>query len=207
MVHVSKPLIGERIQITGNSCSGKSSLAAQIAEELGLPFVELDALHWRPNWVGLSEEDPELFISKIRDATDGDSWVVAGSYMSFCQETFWPRLDTLVWLDLPRWRLLIRLYMRSWQRWRSKQLLWGSNYERFWSQFKIWNKEDSLVWWIWTQDARKRRRLLSITDDPQWAHIRVIRLTSTKEIELFRRDLLCGGVLTTNKDGNNSLRA
>ena len=190
MANVGKSLIGERIQIIGNSCSGKSSLALEIARELCIPFVELDALHWLPNWVGLSNENPDLFRSRIRDATDGDRWVVAGSYTSFSQETFWPRLQTLIWLDLPRWRLLLRLCKRSWRRWRSRELLWGSNYERFWPQFKVWNQNDSLAWWIWTQDARRRRRLLSIAEDPQWAHIRVIRLTSVKEVELFRRDLL-----------------
>lgn len=189
MAHQGTSFIGERIQVTGHSCAGKSSLAAQLAEELCIRYVELDALHWLPNWVGLSVENPELFRRRIHAATNGDTWVVAGSYTVFCQEIFWPRLQTLIWLDLPKWQLLLRLCKRSWQRSRSKQLLWGSNYERFWHQFKIWNKEDSLIWWIWTQHERKRREMLVISEDPQWAHIRIIRLTSAKEVATFRRDL------------------
>lgn len=180
--------IGRRIQVIGNSCSGKSTLAEELASLDDAPFVELDALNWLPNWVGLNDENPDQFRLNIREATSGDAWVVAGSYMSFSQETFWARLQTLIWLDLPRWQLLLRVMRRSWRRARSNELLWGSNYERFWPQLKFWNR-DSLVWWIWTQHARKRHKMLAISQDPQWAHIRVIRLTSTREISAFRHDL------------------
>jgi len=185
----STPSIGQRIQVTGNSCSGKSSLAEKLAQQLCVPFVELDALHWEPNWVALSDVNPELFRARISEATGGDAWVVAGSYTAFSQEVFWPRLDTLIWLDLPRWLLLVRLCKRSWRRSRSKELLWGSNREQFWSQFKIWNRQDSLVWWIWTQHARKRRQMLALGEDPRWAHIRVIRLETAHEVAAFLRNL------------------
>jgi len=179
MVHPGTPGIGQRIQVTGNRCAGKSSLAEKLAQQLCVPFVELDALHWEPNWVGLSDVNPQLFRARI--------WVVAGSYTGFSQAVFWPRLETLIWLDLPRWLLLVRLCKRSWRRSRSKELLWGSNREQFWSQFKLWHREDSLVWWIWTQHARKRRQMLAIGQDPRWAHIRVIRLGSVREVSSFLR--------------------
>jgi cytidylate kinase len=35
---------GTRIHVTGNSCSGKSTLGERLAEALGVPFIELDAL-------------------------------------------------------------------------------------------------------------------------------------------------------------------
>ena len=89
--------IGRRIHVVGNSCSGKSTLGKQLATALQVPFVELDALNWRPGWVGLNETNPEKFESLIAKATDGDGWVVAGSYMSFSQRVFWPRLETVVW--------------------------------------------------------------------------------------------------------------
>ena len=67
--------IGQRILIIGNSCSGKSTLGSQLAASLNVPFVELDALNWEPNWVGLNDTDPDELIRRIQKATVGDSWV------------------------------------------------------------------------------------------------------------------------------------
>ncbi|WP_419164347.1 hypothetical protein [Candidatus Palauibacter sp.] len=59
-------------------------------------FVELDALNWLPEWVGLNQADPEEFERRIREATRGRRWVVAGSYEKFSRRILWPRLDTVV---------------------------------------------------------------------------------------------------------------
>ena len=175
--------IGRRIHVTGNSSSGKSTLGLQLSRMLGTPFVELDALNWKPNWVGLNETNPEELERRICEATAGDSWVVAGSYTRFSQRNFWDRAQTVIWLDLPAPLLLLRMLRRSWRRWRTKELLWGTNHEPFWPQFKVWAKQDSLVWWIVTQHARKRHNMFTYIADPQWAHIRFVRLTSTLEVE------------------------
>lgn len=179
--------IGRRILVIGNSCSGKSVLGELLAAVLGLKFVELDALNWEAGWVGLNEKNPEELERRIRDATDGDEWVVAGSYIRFSQRVFWPRLETVVWLDLPMPQLVWRMLIRSWRRWRSKELLWGTNYEKFWPQLMVWRGEDSLLWWIVTQHRRKRRRMLSYQRDPRWRHIRFLRLRSSAEVETFVR--------------------
>ena len=116
---------------------------------------------------------------------DGDRWVVAGSYISHSQRTFWDRLDTVIRLDLPMPLLLWRVLRRTWRRWRLRELLWGTNYERFWPQFLIWRKHDSLVAWIVTQHAGKRREMLRYVSDARWSHIRFVRLTSAREVEAF----------------------
>lgn len=182
--HVSSP-IGHKIHVIGNSCSGKSTLAHGLAECLGISFVELDALNWEPNWVGLNNADPAELERRIAAATADEGWVAAGSYTRFCQKVFWPRLETVIWLDLPLNVLVRRLIRRSWRRWRSRELLWGTNYERFWPQLKVWKKEESLLWWIVTQYERKRRQMLGYMTDPRWSHIRFIRLTSVQEVEAF----------------------
>lgn len=179
--------IGCRVHVIGNSCSGKSTVAARLARTLGVPLVELDALNWEPGWVGLNDADPEELERRIREATAGEGWVVAGSYSAFSQRVFWPRLQTVVWLDLPRPQLVWRVLRRSWRRWRSRELLWGTNYEQFWRQLMVWRKDRSLVWWIVTQQTRKRRQALAWMADPRWSHVRFVRLRSSGEVEAFTR--------------------
>ena len=177
--------IGRRIHVVGNSCAGKSTLAAQLSAALDVPLVELDALNWEPGWVGLNETNPEELERRISEATRGDGWVVAGFYMQFSQRIFWPRLATIVWLDLPMVPLIWRMLIRSWRRWRSQESLWGTNYERFWPQLMFWRKEDSLLWWIVTQHRRKRRDMLAYSTESRWNHIRFVRLRSSAEVETF----------------------
>jgi adenylate kinase family enzyme len=176
--------IGRRIHVIGNSGSGKSTLGARLALVLEIPFVELDALNWEPGWIGLNEADPAEFERRIREATSGEAWVVAGSYSKFSMPIFWDRLQSVIWLDLPVPQLLWRTLARSWRRWRSKELLWGSNQERFWPHLKVWDK-DSLVRWIITQQRRKRREMESARLNPVWSHVRFIRLASSSEVEEF----------------------
>jgi len=175
--------IGKRIHLIGSSCSGKSTTGRRIAATLEFPFVELDALNWEPDWVGLNATNPLEFESRIEQATAGSEWVVSGSYSSFSKRIFWPRVQTVIWLDFPRYLLILRLFRRSWFCWRTKELLWGTNYEKFFPQFMFWRKEDSLLWWIVTQHKRKRSEMLGYLDDPQWKHINFIQIRSVSEID------------------------
>ncbi len=181
----SDATIGDRIQVIGNSGSGKSTLAARLAAALDAPLVELDALNWLPGWVGLNQSDPDEFERRIRAATGGGRWVAAGSYERFSRRILWPRLDTVVWLDLPLRIVAWRMLRRSWKRWRSGEPVWGGNREKFWPQLMIWRINDSLLGWVITQHGRKRRNMIACMSDPRWAHIRFVRLTSTREVEAF----------------------
>jgi adenylate kinase family enzyme len=98
-------------------------LGERLAQILEVPLIELDALNWEPGWISLSSLNPAELERRIREATLGNGWVVAGSYRNYCQRIFWPRLQCVVWLDLPMPLLVWRVIKRSWQRWRSKELL------------------------------------------------------------------------------------
>ena len=176
---------GHRVHVIGNSCTGKSTLARRLASALGADFVELDALNWLPDWVGLNETDPDELERRFENATCGDAWVVAGSYTRFAKRSFWPRLDTVIWLDLPVPLLVWRVLRRSWRRWRTRELLWGTNIERFWPQLALWRRHDSLVYWVISAQRGKRKGMRAAMADPRWAHIRFIRLASVAEIDSF----------------------
>ncbi len=119
-------------------------MARRLAAAMNAPVVELDALNWLPDWVSLAETDPQAFEARVVEATAGEAWVLAGSYMNFTRRLCWGRLQSVVWLDLSLSLILRRVVSRSWRRWRSRELLWGTNRESFLTHLKVWSK-DSLL--------------------------------------------------------------
>ena len=78
-------------------------------ERLGIPYIELDALHWEPNW---TEAPDEVMRERVRSAISGEAWVVDGNY-SAIRDLVWARADTVVWLDLPLPTILARYARRT----------------------------------------------------------------------------------------------
>ena len=101
--------------------------------------------------------------------------------------SFWHKLDTVVWIDLPLPILIYRVITRTWQRSQSDELLWGTNRERFWNLFKLWDEEDSLLVWILRQHLRNQKAMCDRVSDPRWAHIQFIRLGSRDDVAAFEK--------------------
>ena len=136
--------------MVGTSSVGKSTLAASIAQLLKVPHVELDALHWEPNW---TEAPIEVLRERVRAAIAGDAWVVDGNYAKV-RDLVWGRADAIVWLDLPLRTILWRYLRRTSRRVVRREELWNGNRERLSSQ--IFSRE-SLLWWILSTYRRRRR--------------------------------------------------
>ena len=100
-------------------------MARRIAEALGFPHVELDALHWEPGW----EEAPvEVFRERVSEVTRGSPWVVDGNYGKV-RDIVWGRADTVVWLDYGFPRIFLRLLWRTLRRVVLRERLWNDNRE------------------------------------------------------------------------------
>ncbi len=84
-----------RINVIGTSGSGKSTLSKQLAKKLGSPYVELDALYWKPNWTKSNDDE---FFQKVNEVVSADKWVLDGNYTR-TQYTAWKRVYTVVFLD------------------------------------------------------------------------------------------------------------
>ena len=84
-----------RVVVVGSSCSGKTTLAKRIADDLGIQHIELDAIHWMPNWV---ERPPEELRKLTAAAVAQDRWVIDGNYL-VVRDIVWERATTVIWLD------------------------------------------------------------------------------------------------------------
>lgn len=140
----------QRINVVGTTASGKSTLAVTLADRLGLPYVELDELHWEPGW---TEARPAVFRDRVAAAIGGDRWVVDGNYSSV-RDLVWARADTVVWLDYPLPTILRRFLRRTFRRIARREELWAGNRERLATQFF---SRDSLLLWILSTYRRRRR--------------------------------------------------
>ena len=105
-----------RAVVIGTSCSGKTTFAQRLADLLVSRHIELDALHWLPNWV---ERDPKEFRALVVNAMVQESWVIDGNYGS-ARELIWPSATTAIWLNYSfatiAWRGLVRTLTRCLRR-------------------------------------------------------------------------------------------
>ena len=64
-----------KVAVEGTSGSGKSTLGAELARRLGVPYVELDALHHGPDW---TEPPIEEFRARVSGAMSASArgWVI-----------------------------------------------------------------------------------------------------------------------------------
>ena len=171
-----------RIAVIGTTGSGKTTLASRLAQRLGIPHVELDALHWGPNW---THAPLELFRERVAQALNGEAWVVDGNY-SRVRDIVWRRADTVVWLDYPLAVVMGRLVWRTFRRIFTREELWSGNRERLWEQ--LFTRESILLWALQTY-PRRRREYPVLFKQPEYAHLAVIRLRSPRSAQAWLASL------------------
>ena len=152
-----------RVVVVGVAGSGKTYLAVRLARQLGIPHVELDALHWGPDW---AEPPLEAFRARVSDALRGERWVVDGNYSKALDIT-WGRANTLVWLDYPLAVSLGRLLVRTARRVASREVLWNGNRETLRGQLAA----DSLFLHAIRSHPRRRRQYPELAQRPEFAHL------------------------------------
>jgi adenylate kinase family enzyme len=164
----------QKIVVKGTSGAGKSTFAAELARRCGLTYIELDALHWGPNWTMPPAEEFQARVEAALAAAQG-GWVADGNYDSRLNKTVVAAADTIIWLDLPLGIKMYRLSRRTWRRVRGNIELWNGNRERWRDAF--FGRESLFVWTI-RQHVRHRRQWPSrFAADP-----RFIRLRSEAEV-------------------------
>ncbi|KAJ7479524.1 hypothetical protein FB451DRAFT_1556459, partial [Mycena latifolia] len=122
------PLIGDadgnfRVHIVGNSVpsgtgkeSGRfSTVGKQLAELLGVSFISLDTLYWKPGWQESTKEEMREKVSRAL-ASSPYGWVVDGNYSGKVGTLVHDRSTDTIWLDPPLILYLPRIIIRTFLR-------------------------------------------------------------------------------------------
>lgn len=169
-------VLPRRSVIIGTSGCGKTTLGRRISEIANCKCTDLDDLHWLPNWK--ERPDPE-FIELVKQEVAGERWVISGNY-SQARDLIWARAEMLIWLDLPISTCLWRALRRTLRRWYHREPCCNENYEPL---SRLLTKY-SILWWIWTTHAKRRRVYGELFANPP-SGLEMVRLTSPAEVTAF----------------------
>ena len=168
-----------KINVIGTSGSGKTTFGRQLAEILGIPFLEMDFLFWGPNW---SSPEDEILFKKLATALKGDSWVLDGNYTRTIPIK-WDQVDIVIWLDYNFIRTLLQAINRAARRIVSQEELWPGTGNRE-TVRKLFSRQSIVLWTIQTHRRNKIRNARWMEED-EFSHIHFIRLKSPKKAALF----------------------
>jgi adenylate kinase family enzyme len=162
-----------RVNVKGISCSGKTTFSRELAERMGVAYLELDAINHGPNWTEASGEELQ---SRVREFMAGapDGWVIDGNYEWKLGDLVLEAADRIVWLDPPLRVALRRLWQRTSTRIRHGVELWSGNRETWRGAFVGWNS--LFVWTLRSWIRHRREWPRKFAGDP-----RVVRLRSVGE--------------------------
>jgi adenylate kinase family enzyme len=173
-----------RIAVVGTTGSGKTTLARALAAQLGLSYIEMDALNWQAGWRDLSRTNPEEFVRRVTHAIAPDAWVLDSAY-GLVRDLVWRRATHLVWLDYDRSIIMCRVIRRSLVRAALRTELWAGNRER-WSHML---RPSHPIRWAWNTWDRRRKDFEERVARQDYAHLAVLRLRRPREAEELLREL------------------
>ncbi len=100
----------ERIVILGPPGAGKSTFARSLADRVGLQASHLDALFYGPGW---TSGDTTTFRARVADALAGERWISDGNFIAATADLRFPAADTIIVIEQPRWRRIVRAIARA----------------------------------------------------------------------------------------------
>jgi adenylate kinase family enzyme len=173
------PHVPERVLVAGVAGTGKTTLASRIADVLDVEHVEIDGLHWGPDWT-----PREAFSDDVDALVARERWVTEWQYR-IARERLASRADVLVWLDYPTVVSMRRVMARTLRRRLRRVELWHGNVEP-----PLWTfatDRDHIVRWAWR--TRRKYRDLPVRARAEHTHLVLVRLTSQAETDRWLRTL------------------
>ncbi|MBM7601024.1 adenylate kinase family enzyme [Virgibacillus halotolerans] len=165
-----------KIILIGSGGSGKSTLARQLGNKLKLNVYHLDALFWKPNWVGVTKDEQRKVQYEL---VKKEKWIIDGNYGG----TIDIRLnaaDTIIFLDVNKTICVYRAFKRMLQyRNKTRPDMGAGCEERF---------DFGFLKWIWNYPKTKRpetlKKLERLSKEKQ-----IIILRTPKQIQKFLEEL------------------
>ena len=167
-----------RTVVIGTSCSGKTSFARDLARALGSPHIELEALHWQPNWVPRPAEE---FSALTAQAVSQDNWVVDGNY-AIVRDLVWSRATTIIWLNYSFSTVMWRALARTFRRALTGEELFSGNRE---SLRMACFSRDSILCWVITTFHRRRKDYRRLFDTRTLSQLVYVEFGRPLEAETF----------------------
>ena len=87
----------KRIIVIGCPGSGKSRFSKELHDKTGIPLHHLDMMYWNADKTTV---DMNIFLKRLTDVIEGDSWIIDGNYASTLEMRM-EACDTVVFLDYP----------------------------------------------------------------------------------------------------------
>ena len=143
-----------------------------LAERLGVPFYELDALYHGPNWTPATHEE---LLARVEPIVATAAWVIDGTYRGLIGDIVPEPADLVVCLDLPMRVWLPRLVRRSARYVIRKQALWSGNRERW--RDALHPTYSVVIYALRNYRGTRRTLAAELTRFP------VVRLRSTREVD------------------------
>jgi adenylate kinase family enzyme len=167
-----------RVIVIGTSCVGKTMFAQALARALSFPHVELDSLHWQPNWI---PRPPEEFRALTTQALAQDCWITDGNYGAV-RDLVWSRATTIIWLNYSFPVVLWRALTRTIRRVLTQEELFSGNRESLRMAFL---SRESILWWVITTFHRRRRQYRQLFDTATIPRLAYVEFRSPAEARNF----------------------
>lgn len=167
-----------RVLVVGSGGSGKSTFADALGRSTGLPVVHLDRHFWQPGWVPTPRDE---WAAMQRAMVAEDEWILDGNYSGTIDVRL-ARADTVILLDLGRWRCLWRMLTRT-LRQLGKEVTAPGCPDRF---------EWEFTRWVWSYPRRSRPRILAAIE--RGPDVAFYRLRMPAEVVGFLDDVRTGRV-------------
>ena len=180
-----------KILVVGTSGSGKSILAKNVSNILGIKDIELDALFLKENWQESSNTD---FREKILQSIKGTSgYVINGNYNKV-KDLTWGNADTVIWLDYSRFIVMWRVIKRTFIRIITQEELWSGNKETIKKSFF---DKDSIILWAWNTYSKRKTQYKEMIKENPYKIKTYIVFKSPREAKEFIKELKKGRILTS----------
>ncbi len=184
-----------RVAVVGGAATGKTTLSRELARRLGVPHVELDALHHDAGW---NEAPSDVLRGRVEGvlAAAPEGWVVDGNYHGKLGLFALEQADTVVFLDLPFVLALRRVLWRTLRRSLTGEELWNGNRESFRAAFS----RESIVWWVLkthrTHRTKWPERFSALP------HLHVVHLRSPSDVRAFLQSIQATESMSGSSNGS-----